>query len=237
MADPSGKGNKDPKYHITKTCVANKHGYKCIHIWDWDDVNKIKAQLSDNKSILYAKNLNIRLVNKKDLDLFLNTYHLQNTCNGQIIKLGLYKEDELIEVMTFGKPRYNKKYEWELLRLCTNSKYKVTGGAQRLFKYFIKEYKPESIISYCDKSKFEGDIYFNLGMRIETYNDPSKHWYNYKTGKHITDNLLRQRGFSQLHGDKAYIKYNKGDSNELLMIDNGYLPIYDCGQATYVWHK
>ena len=30
--------------------------------------------------------------------------------------------------MTFGKPRYNKNYTWELLRLCTNNKYKIVVG-------------------------------------------------------------------------------------------------------------
>ena len=46
--------------------------------------------------------------------------------------------NELIEVMTFGKPRYNKKYEWELLRLCTKFGYIVSGGANKLIKYFIR---------------------------------------------------------------------------------------------------
>ena len=64
--------------------------------------------------------------------------------------------------MTFGKPRYNNKYQWELLRLCTQPKYRVVGGASKLFQYFIKIYNPESIISYCDRSKFNGSVYENI---------------------------------------------------------------------------
>lgn len=85
--------------------------------------------------------------------------------------------------MTFGVARYNKKYEYELLRYCAS--HNVVGGVEMLFKYFVDNYKPSSIVSYCDTSKFSG----------------------------------------------------KGTSNEELILNRGYLPIYDCGQATYVWHS
>ena len=45
----------------------------------------------------------------------------------------------------------------------------------------------------------------------------------------ITANLLRQRGYDQLFKTD----YGKGTSNEQLMIENGWLPVYDCGQAVY----
>ena len=229
-----GKFKIEPKeegYHQEKTIVANKNGYRCIHIWDWDDEDKLLEILKEKKT-LYARNLIISKVSKKDTTLFLEKYHLQNSCNGQEIRLGLYKNSELIEIMTFGKPRYNKHYEWELLRLCTKSEYKVVGGAEKLFKYFIKQYNPKSIISYCDNSKFSGNVYLKLGMKLKTFGQPSKHWFNIFTFRHITDNLLRQRGYSQLHKDTIH---QKGESNELLMLENGYLEMYDCGQSTYTW--
>ena len=229
-----GKFKIEPKeegYHQEKTIIANKNGYRCIHIWDWDDEDKLLEILKEKKT-LYARNLIIGKVSKKDTTLFLEKYHLQNSCNGQEICLGLYKNSELIEIMTFGKPRYNKHYEWELLRLCTKSEYKVVGGAEKLFKYFIKQYNPKSIISYCDNSKFSGNVYLKLGMKLKTFGQPSKHWFNIFTFRHITDNLLRQRGYSQLHKDTIH---QKGESNELLMLENGYLEMYDCGQSTYTW--
>ena len=229
-----GKFKIEPKeegYHQEKTIIANKNGYRCIHIWDWDDEDKLLEMLKEKKT-LYARNLIIGKVSKKDTTSFLEKYHLQNSCNGQEICLGLYKNSELIEIMTFGKPRYNKHYEWELLRLCTKSEYKVVGGAEKLFKYFIKQYNPKSIISYCDNSKFSGNVYLKLGMKLKTFGQPSKHWFNIFTFRHITDNLLRQRGYSQLHKDTIH---QKGESNELLMLENGYLEMYDCGQSTYTW--
>lgn len=146
------------------------------------------------------------------------------------IAVGLFHEDTLISVMTFGKPRYNKKYQYELLRYCSN--YHVVGGAEKLFTYFIQHYNPESIISYCDDSKFIGDVYKNLGFTHIATNI-GKHWYNMSTQKHVTDNLLRQRGFDQIFGTS----YGKGTSNEELMLANKFVEIYDAGQSTYVWKQ
>ncbi|MGN1392602.1 MAG: hypothetical protein ACI4V7_00950 [Succinivibrionaceae bacterium] len=230
------KGNKKilPKafdYHYNKSKVSKENGYRCIHIWDWDDKDKI-INLLKPKTTLYARQLEVKEVSFEDTGTFLNQYHIQNSCSGQDIRLGLYKDDELVEMMTFGKPRYNKKYEYELLRLCTKDEYKVVGGAEKLFKFFVNKYKPSSIVSYCDNSKFTGEVYTRLGMELKSYGKPTKHWYNVKTGRHFTDNLVRQRGYSQLHNDKLH---TKGESNDQLMLEAGYLEIYDCGQSTYIW--
>lgn len=218
-------------YHLNRTLLANEHNFKLISVFDWDDWEKIKYLIQD-KETLYARKLHIKEVSKKDTDDFLNKYHLQNTCRGQEIRLGLYNdEDILIEVMTFGQPRYNKNYEWELLRLCTKSEYKVVGGAEKLFNAFKYSYEPKSIISYCDYSKFNGDVYTKLGFNIVRKPVPAKHWC--KEDVQITDNLLRQRGYDQLFNTN----YGKGTDNEELMILNGWLPIYDCGQISFSWNQ
>ena len=222
-------------YHYRKSQIAFNNNYNCVHIFDWDDKNKI-ANSFIFKNPIYARKCNIKEIDKKCCDDFLNRYHFQNTCRGQNIKLGLYYNNELIQIMTFGKPRYNKNYEWELLRLCTKFGYKVIGGAEKLFKYFIKNYNPKSIISYCDNSKFKGDVYNRLSMKFLRFNKPTKHWYNEKLNIHITHNLLSQRGFDQLLGDKFGV-YGKGIRNEDLMLSHGFVVIYDCGQSTYVWRN
>lgn len=225
-----GQEGIDKYYHYNKTTLAKKAGYNCINIWDWDDQNKI-IQLLSKREHIYARNCVVKEVSKFDCNNYLNTYHLQNTCNGQSIRLGLYYSDELVFVMTFGKPRYNINYEYELIRLCSH-KY-VIGGAEKLFSYFIKNYNPSSIVSYCDNSKFRGDVYYRLNFKLFTKGQPSKHWYNPKTKQHITDNLLRQRGFDQLFN----MNYGKGTSNDELMKQHNFVEIYDCGQSTYIYNK
>ena len=216
-------------YHAEKTNFAKEHGYNCIHIFDWDDPNKI-ISLLQNKEKVQARKCEVKEIDKRVAKEFLENYHLQGSTREVKFAYGLFYEGELVEVMTFGKPRYNKKYEYELLRLCTAPAISVVGGAGKLLSFFEEQVKPKSIISYCDLSKFNGEVYERLGFKLEDRTLPAKHWYNPKTKKHITDNLLRQRGFDQLH--KA--NYGKGTSNEELMKEHGYLEIYDCGQLVFV---
>jgi hypothetical protein len=221
---------KEENYHKDKTQMAWKNGFSVIHVFDWDSESKILKLLSKRAKV-YARKCEIREVSQEDTSEYLNQYHLQNTCRGQKIRLGLYYKDELVSLMTFGKPRYNKNYEYELLRYCAN--YYVVGGAEKLFNHFVKTYNPCSVVSYCDLSKFSGKVYDNLGFALLKINSPRKHWYSYKEGRHITGSFLLQHGYDRIFHEN----YGKGTSNEELIAERGYFPVYDCGQATYVWKK
>lgn len=217
-------------YHREKTRLATEHGYTCINIWDWDDVEKIAGILSLKKPI-YARKCYVDVIDRRTAEIFELQYHLQGAVRGQEICLGLFYNEELVQIMTFGKPRYNKKYEYELLRLCSNKEYAVTGGAGKLWKYFIRHYDPASVISYCDISKFSGKVYTDIGMQLDGVTEPNKIWS--KGSDMITNNLLLQRGYDQLFGTD----YGAGTSNEQLMIESGWLPVYDCGQYRFTYHK
>lgn len=219
------------KYHLDKSKVAEENGYRCIHIFDWNDCEIIVKQILLNRDKVYARKCEVREVQQSDIDEYLTKYHLQGTCRGQSVCIALYYKGDIVSLMTFGKPRYNKNYEYELLRYCASMS--VTGGSRKLFNCFIKKHNPESIISYCDKSKFAGNVYKSLGFKLKSTNSPSRHWYNPELKKHITDNFLRQRGFDQLFNES----YGKGTDNNDLMVEHGFLSVYDCGQATFEWVK
>lgn len=42
---------------------------------------------------------------------------------------------------------------------------------------------------------------------------------------------MMSRGYDQLFN----INYGKGTSNGQLMLENGWLLVYDCGQPAYLW--
>lgn len=225
----------DPKYHFEKSQLARENGYRCIHVWDWDDREKILMMLQERKP-LYARKLNLQEISQTEANRFLKQFHMQGRSKGQTVCLGLYKGSELMEVMTFGKPRFNKNYEWELIRLCTRPGWFVVGGAERLFKTFLIQNRPNSIVSYCDWSKFSGEVYTRIGFTLKNPGIPSRHWYNFKTGVHVTDNGLRMKGFDKLFGEQ-YGKFGKGTSNDDLMRQHDFVEIWDAGQAVYEWHR
>lgn len=215
-------------YHLKKSEVAWKHGYNCIHVFDWDNWNSIPNLLAPKQSI-YARNCIVKEVTQEDANIFTFHNHLQGKCNGQKHNVGLYYNDELVQIMTFGRPRYNRNYDLELLRMCTKHGTRVIGGASKLFKHFTSSHPSETIISYCDISKFSGKVYEEIGMTFDHTSDPAKIWS--KKSEMITDNLLRQRGYDQLFNTN----YGKGTSNEELMLENKWLPVYDCGQKVFVY--
>ena len=215
-------------YHLMKSKIAEKHGFRCIHVFDWDDWNKV-INLFLYDLVIDCKHCTVKLISENDASEFETVHSLDGNCDQQSIYLGLYQDSLLIQVMVFGNSSPDKDYQWELLRLCTKSGYQVIGGFSKLFKYFIDNYSPQSIISYCDRSKFTGEVYETLGMKLHHMTEPAKIWS--KGVKKVTDNLLRQRGFDQLFNTN----YGKGTSNEKLMLEHGWLPVYDCGQAVYTW--
>lgn len=214
----------EKNYHQLKTHLAEDNGYRCIHIWDWDCLEKV-VELLKSRQTIYARNCDIRILSVKEESIFLNKVHLQGYTKSSF-SCGLFYNNELVSVMTFGTPRYNKKFEWELLRYA--SSYNVVGGAEKLFSYFCSSVSPNSIISYCDRSKFTGAVYTKLGFNLVSTNI-GKHWYNMSTKKHFTDNLVRQRGVDQLLGTH----YGKGTSNEDLLREHRFVEIYDAGQSTF----
>ena len=223
----------DKNYHMERTRYAREHGYRCIHVWDWDNWNNILSLMLP-KETLYARSCKLVEVEQKLCEQFIGFNHVQGSCRGQKVRIGLEHEGKLVAVMTFGTPRYNKNYEWELLRLCFDSNYRIVGGAERMFKNFVNTFNPSSIVSYCDASKFSGDVYVRLGMAVKNVSNPTKHWYSLddkNKPRHITDNFLRQRGYDQIFNES----FGKGTSNELLIVKKGYLPVYDCGQITFEW--
>lgn len=218
-----------PLYHLSKTLIAEENGFKCVHVWDWDNPEKILDLVNDKKEIIYARKCEIKEPSDEILKDFLKKYHLQNSCKNQDIKLGLYYKDDLVQIMTFGKPRYFFKAEYELLRLCTKSETIVVGGTEKLFNYFLRKFNPTSIISYCDRSKFLGNIYKNLGFRETSVLKPDIKWV--KGNKIINDSLLLKLGADHLLGTS----YGKGISNSKIFEKEGFVKVCGVGQQAYMW--
>ena len=217
----------DKKYHKNKSDNAIEHGYRCIHVWEWDDYDKIINQLLLPKTKIYARNCVIRNVELHEAKEFINKNHLQGYAR-DLIRIGLYYNNELVSIMTFGKPRYSLTADYELIRYCSSCT--VIGGAEKIFKYFVKTYNPEFVVSYCDTAKFAGNVYNKLGFDHIT-STLSHHWFNFKTKQHILDSLLRKRGFDQLFNTD----FGKGTSNSDLMIQHGFVEVVDSGQTTYMY--
>ena len=227
--------NHNKRYHLLKTENCEKLGYQLIHIFENEWIYKkeiVKSRISNLYGkydfIRYARQCDIREVDFKTCHDFLEYNHLQGWCSSSI-NLGLFYKNELVSVMTFGKPRFNKKYEWELLRFCNKLNYHVIGGAGKLLKYFERNYHPKSLISYADRRWSVGNLYLKLGFE-HILNTIPNYWYidfhnlklfsRVKFQKHKLHNILEN--------------YNENISESENMKNNGYGRIYDCGNMVFV---
>jgi hypothetical protein len=124
--------------------------------------------------------------------------------------------------MTFGKPRFSKKYEYELIRYCSVGS--VIGGASRLLTAFERDHNQKSIISYCDLRWGTGNLYDKLGFtKLE---DTAPGYFYVKDGSRYNRMLFMK---------KTLVK--KGHDPELsecqIMKNEGYRRIWDCGNGVY----
>lgn len=132
--------------------------------------------------------------------------------------------------MTFGKCRFNKKYEWELLRFCNKLGYHIPGGASKLLTYFERTYKPKSLISYADRRWSRGVLYEKLGFTLDHISSPNYWYFN----DYATMELKSHVCFYKHKLSNILEKYNANMSEVDNMKMNGYKRIFDCGNLVFV---
>lgn len=222
-------------YHQDKSLECEAAGIHLVNIFEYEWENeelrdKLKLYLKDlilgYENKVYARNCEIKPVSNKDEQEFLELNHLQGYINSEV-SIGLWEGDRLLSVMTFGKPRFNRDFEWELLRYCTVHSTTVLGGAEKLFKYFVDEYRPKSIISYSDIGKFTGNIYKRLGMNNKGITDPGYVW--------VKGSEVKSRHSTQKQKLLSLGLGNYGNTEDEIMGNLGYYKIYNSGHRRYVW--
>lgn len=222
-------------YHLNKTIKASLRGIRVYHIFEYEwmnrktqIINQIRNMLGHNQETIYARKCVIKEVLSDNSSDFQNANHIQGSANASV-HVGLYSKDELVALMTFGKSRFNKKIEWELVRFCSKAGTNVVGGASRLFKYFVKTYKPSGIISYSDIAKTTGNLYTTLGFSCIDTAEPNYVWVyhdtvlsRYQCQKH----RLIAQGFGHL-----------GKTEKEIMENRNFAQVYDCGSRVHIWGK
>ena len=227
---------KSPSYHQKKSLLARENGIRIIHIWEdqWQDTRlqpiikgilKAALHLSDNNKI-YARKCAIKEVPADEYKKFCDTHHTQLSRPAEI-RLGLYYDGVLVQLMSFSKykainkRKVNAKYDYELVRGCESFNHSsVVGGVSKLLNYFIKTYDPNTIICYSDLNLFNGIGYEKAGFVLDSITSPDKF---YVTNDHKLTRIKRSA--------KKYKEYMEAVVNKKLLC------CYGAGNLKYVWKK
>ena len=230
---------RNSNYHLEKTELSDKK-LKLIQIYEDDWLYKkeiVKSRIlnlidkTPNK--IFARKCFVKEINdNKIVKFFLNDNHLQGFVGSQI-KLGLFFNDELVSLMTFGSKRKfmkqsNDENVYEMLRFCNKLNTSVIGGADKLFKYFINTYKPKEVISYADRSWSQGELYKKLGFDFIGKTPPNYYYVvdrkRYHRFNFRKDKLIRE-GFDSTKSEHE------------IMLKRKIYRIYDSGSLKFVWKK
>lgn len=224
---------EEKERHLYKTEECEKQGIQLIHINEDEWLFKkqivksiLSHKLGNSRNRIYARKCKVKEIDPSDYNKFCEVNHIQGKRNSKI-KLGLFYDSELLSVMGFN---IHSKYQWELIRYCQKQNCSVIGGASKIWKYFIKNYKPDSILSFCDRRWSDGRIYHKLGMKMIELTPPN---YKYVKNKQFLSRLQCQK--HKLSRLLDFFDHNKTEYENMFI--NGYRRIWDCGNYKFVWRK
>ena len=216
-------------YHQEKTDGCEDHGVQLYTIFDLDDLDIWKSMILNKlgqSRRIYARKCEVRLVDYHDIREFLAENHLQGAVASPI-NYALYYENELVEVMTFKRPRFTKDYDFELLRLCTKKGITVVGGASKLWTAFRREHPTASVISYANRRFSQGKVYRTLGFSLVKTTAPN---YVYvRQDEVVTRYQAQKHRLPQLLGEG----YDPNLSEFENMTRAGFERMYDCGNMVF----
>lgn len=221
---------KDKNYHLSKTEDCEKQNIQLLQFWDievdqkWEIIASMILNRLNHSSIkIGARQCKIVQVSKTYEKDFLNKNHLQGYISSTVC-LGLEHKNELVSIMSFGKPRFNKKVDWELLRFCNNLNTQVIGGASKLFSK-----RPNgTIVSYADRRYSCGNVYDSLGFQKVKIANPS-YWYT-NDCQHLQNRMKYQKHKLPKLLETFNSELTEWENMQL----NGYDRVWDCG--TMVFH-
>jgi hypothetical protein len=222
-----------PTYHVNKLKMAISKNINLIQIFEneWilkQDIvkSKISSILNKNKKIYSRKCIIKELTNNIKMN-FINDNHIQGDAASSI-NYGLYYDDMLVSAMTFAKSRFDKNYDYELVRFCNIKYTNVIGGFSKLLNHFRKTYNSPSIISFADRRYSNGNVYLKNGFTFISNTKPSYHYF--KTSSIILENRIK---FQKHKLEKQLPLFDNNLSEWENMKLNNYNRIWDCGNSKW----
>lgn len=226
---------KEPTYHIKKRNSCINKGLTLLQVTDtqvnhqWDIIQSIiRHKLRLTETTYYARKLSIREVPSQEERDFLNQSHIQGYSQSKLA-YGLYREDELVYLMSFATPRFNTHYQWEIIRVASKLNTNTVGGFSRLLRHFIRNHSPQSILSYADLTYGDGKVYSTNGFEHLYDSKPSYSYIN-----------CRNEVLSRYQCQKQRIKamfpdtFDPDLTEQENMARRGYYRLYNSGNAVYV---
>ena len=224
---------KDKNYHLNKSLQCYEKNITLLHIFEDEWIFKqeivksiILNKLGKTPNRILARKCQIKELSFDKAFKFLDENHLQGFINSKY-HFGLLYNNSIVSILSIGKPRFNKNYQWEVLRFCNRSYHSVIGAFSKLLSYFCSSHQG-SIITYSDIRLGLDSFYKKVGFQFINRSEPN--YYYIKEGCNRESRLKYQK---HLLKDKLKI-FDPILTEWQNMQLNNYDRIWDCGNLVYV---
>lgn len=233
---------RENDYHQRKMLAARAAGIRLIQIFSDEWINKretvksVLAQklgLSSNKT--YARNCVVETISPVEARSFLEDNHLQGA-DAHAVAYGLRCKgnNRLLALLTMAKPSKsggNHDADWNVSRFVIKCGWTVSGAFSKLLKHFIRKHAGKTIVTYADLRWSNGDVYRKNGFS-HTHDTKPNYWYV------RTDEAKRYHryGFRKSLLKRRLAMYDESLTERENMDNNGWLRVYDAGNAAFIMH-
>jgi very-short-patch-repair endonuclease len=218
---------------LDKTISVESKGYQLIHVFEheWSFYKEILKSVIASKLGIYSEKHYARKCEVKQIPSeigieFFKRTHIQASSAASIY-VGLFHGDRLVMCCSFGKPRFSKESDYELIRFSSELNTSITGGFSKILKFFKTNY-PGTILTYCDRRFSVGKTYSQFGEYLRS-TPPNYTWCH---GSKLT--------LSRYQTQKKKLKtlfpdiYRDDLTEDAIMMKKQYHKMYDCGHHVYM---
>jgi hypothetical protein len=189
----------------------------------WKSLIRSKLGLHER---IAARKTRFQAIGADVASAFLAVNHLQGAPPTPRWSFGLFLEEELVAVITFG---HHEKTALNLTRMAFRLNTTVVGGARKLFGHAKALLPALPIVTFSDNLYSDGSIYPVLGFTLDTELAPSYQWF-FKN-KLSNKRLFRHKRLPVVLGD-AYCPELTEHQN---MYAAGARCLYDAGYQRWVY--
>ena len=207
-----------------KNCQVNletKQVTQTFWLDEWAHKNDIvlaiiQSVIGKNNRV-FARNCELKKIEKKQAEVFLNQNHLHGFKNAYY-KYALIYNNEIMAVATFSKGRKMNRLSadkrgYELIGFCCKKGVSVIGGLSKLLKAFENDLHPGDIMTYVDKDWSEGKAYINLGFKLHSETPAQNFVFN---TKHFTKHKINDENDFENYNEKANILVKNSGNLKLI---------------------
>jgi hypothetical protein len=207
-------------YHRNKWQMCHDNGIQLIQIFEdeWrDKQNLIKrklAAMTGNCQKYAARKCSLKPISSKMAGQFYRNNHMQGHASDMKISYGLFYANALVAAASFSYRNI-----WKVERYATTGR--VQGGFSKIFKQFVKDHNPDSVLSYADLRWGNGNVFGHAGFKNNGITVPDYWWTNFKNRISRYKVQKRPAGISE----REYCE------------SMGLKKIYGVGHRRWIWKK